>query len=346
MAEIMKTEITVRAATILKIVAVFVGIALLWYLRDIAALVFVSIILAVLISPAGDLCERYRLPRALGVTVVYFVVLAVLGVLSTLLAQPFIVEVRNLAGSFPAAWDRVLSAVDFFRSFSAEHGFAIQLQQYAKDIEQTFTAGVFGFLSGIFGGAISFGLVLVLTFYFSTYATVARRTLISLAPSKWQPFLIGVVPRIERKMGSWLRGLLILGTTMGVLSFIGLSVIGVEYAILLAALTAIAELVPYVGAIVSVSIAVLLTLLQGSFTKAIAVLIFYVVIQQVENHILVPRVMHRAVGVHPVVIIIAMLIGAKIGGLPGILLTIPVAAGVIVFFEEYGRERRHNHNNQ
>ncbi|MDP3771149.1 MAG: AI-2E family transporter, partial [bacterium] len=249
MADVPKMEFTVRAGTLLKIVAIGALAALLFYLRDIVALVVVAVVLAILISPVADFCERHRLPRPLGVLVVYLVILGALGLLFTLIAQPIIVEVRNLAGTIPGAWERIITATESLRAFSIEHGLADQLRQFASGLEGSITAGIFGALSGAFGGALSFMLVLVLTFYLSTYATVARRTLIAMAPERWQPFLIGVVPRIERKMGSWLRGLLALGAIMGVLVFIGLSVLRVEYALLLAFLAMFAEAVPYVGAI-------------------------------------------------------------------------------------------------
>ncbi|MBI4450316.1 AI-2E family transporter [Candidatus Uhrbacteria bacterium] len=339
MGEAPKMEFTVRAGTLVKIVAIAALAALLFYLRDIVALVVVAVVLAILISPVADFCERHRLPRPLGVLVVYLVVLGALGILFTLIAQPIIIEVRNLAGTIPGAWERIITATESLRAFSIEHGLADQLRQFASGLEGSITAGIFGALSGAFGGVLSLLLVLVLTFYLSTYATVARRTMIAMAPERWQPFLIGVVPRIERKMGSWLRGLLALGAIMGVLVFIGLSVLRVEYALLLAFLAAFAEAVPYVGAISATIIAVLLTALQTP-AKAIVVLILFVVLQQLENHLLVPKVMHRAVGVNPVVSLLAILIGAKIGGIPGALLAIPITAGIIVFSEEYARERR------
>lgn len=339
MAEISKTEFTVRVGTLLKIAAVGALLALLFYLRDIAALVIVAVVLAILISPVADLCERHRIPRSLGVLAVYLIALSLLGLLFTLIAQPIIAEVQQLTGALPAAWERVIAAAETLRAFSIEHGLVDQLKKFASGLEGKVAAGIFGALSGAFGGALSFLLLLVFTFYLSTYATVARRSLIGLAPDRWQPFLIGVVPRIERKMGAWLRGLLTLGIIMGFLVFIGLSVLRVEYALLLAFLAAFAEVVPYVGAIIATVVAVLLTLLQSP-AKAVAVLILFIVLQQLENHLLVPKVMQRAVGVHPVVSMIALLVGAKIGGIPGALLAIPIVAGLMTFSEEYARERR------
>lgn len=342
MAEPTKMELTVRMGTLLKIVAVGFGVALFFVLRDVAALLLVAMVLAILVSPVADFCERRRLPRALGVAVVYIAMLAFFGILSTLIAQPIVAEVQQLAGSIPGSWDRTISTAEAFRSFSIEHGLTDQLHKLAAGLEGQVAAGFFGVLSGVFGGVLSLAIVLVLAFYFSTYATVVRRTLIGIAPPRWQAFLVGVMPRVERKIGAWLRGLLTLGSIMGVLVFIGLSILRVEYAILLAVLTAAMEVVPMVGAPIAAAIAVLLTLLQSP-AKAIAVLIFFVVVQQMENHLLVPKIMQRAVGVHPVVSIIALLIGAKLGGIPGALLAIPTVAGLTVFLEEYGRERRNQH---
>lgn len=334
-----KTEVTVRAATLVKILAVGALAAVAWYLRDIVALVFVSVFLAILISPVADACERHRLPRALGVSVIYIVFFAFVGILFSLLAKPIITEARNLATTLPDAWGRIVVAAESLRAFSLEHGIADQLRQFASGFEEKATKGIFGALAGFFGGALSFVLVLVLTFYLATYATVTRRALIGFASQRWQPFLIGVVPRIERKMGSWLRGLLALAGIMGVLVFVGLSVIRVEYALLIAFLTAFAEIVPYVGPIFALLVAVVLTVLQSP-AKALVVLILFVVLQQIESHLLVPKVMQRAVGVHPVVSLIALLVGAKVGGIAGALLAIPIAAGCIVFLEEFRRERR------
>ncbi|MFH1430721.1 MAG: AI-2E family transporter [Candidatus Uhrbacteria bacterium] len=339
MTEIRKTEVTVRAVTLVKIVAVGLLAAACFALRDVLALVLVSIFLAILISPVADFCERKRLPRALGVAAVYIVFFALLGFLFSLLAQPIIYEARGLADTLPSAWERIVVAAQSLRTFSIEHGIADQLQKFASGFEGKVATGIFGALAGAFGGALSFGIVLVLTFYLATHATVTRRTLIGFTSASWQPFLIGVMPRIERKMGSWLRGLLALGVVMGVLVFIGLSILHVEYALLIALLAAFAEVVPYVGPILVTIIAVVLTFLQAP-TKALVVLIFFVILQQLENHLLVPKIMHRAVGIHPVVSIIALLVGAKVGGIAGALLSIPIAAGMIVFLDEYSRERR------
>lgn len=334
-----KTEITVRVCTLIKIAVVGLAIALLFYLSDIIALLVVSLILAVLMGPVADFCERHRLPRALGVAVVYVIFFGFFGFLFTLIAQPIVAEVRNLAGAIPAAWERIAPLADALRAFSIEHGIVDQLQQFASGLEGKVTAGVFGALSGTFGGVLSFILVLVFTFYLTTSATAVRRTLIGFAPSRFQPFLIGVVPRIERKMGSWLRGLLTLALIMGTFVFIGLSILRVEYALLIALLTAAMEVVPYIGAPIAAVVAVILTLLQSP-VKAFFVLVFYIVAQQIENHLLVPKVMQRAVGIHPVTSMIALLVGAKVGGIPGALLAIPIAAGIIVFIEEYARDRR------
>lgn len=334
-----RVEVTVSTSTLLRIVAVGLLTAVFLFLKDLAALVVVSLFLAILISPVADFCERHRLPRALGVAVVYIVGMGVLGAIFALLAQPIVAEARNLATSLPEARQQILTVAETLRAFSIEYDIGQRLQEFASGLEGQVTAGIFGALSGIFGGAISFVLVLVLTFYLATYATTTRRALIATAPQKWQPFLIVVVPRIERKMGAWLRGLLALAAIMSVLVFIGLSVLRVEYALLLALLAGFAEVAPYVGPIFATVVAVLLTLLQSP-AKALMVLILFILLQQLENHLLVPKVMQRAVGVHPVLSLVAILVGAKVGGVTGALLAIPTAAGAMVFFEEYARERR------
>ncbi|MBI2483261.1 AI-2E family transporter [Candidatus Uhrbacteria bacterium] len=333
------TEVTVRVSTLLKIVAVGFLVAVLVFLREIFALLIVAVVLAIIVSPVADLCERYRIPRALGIFSVYLIAFGVFGVLFALLAQPLLAEARGLVTALPDAWNRIVTATASLRAFSLEHGLTDQIRGAMASMESRIAAGVFGVLSDIFGGVLSLVLVLVLAFYLAAYATTIRRSLIAMASERWQPFLIGVVPRIERKMGAWLRGLLALGAIIGFSAFLGLSILRVEYALLLGLLAGVLEVIPFAGPIVATVVAVLIAFLQSP-AKALLVLIFFVVLQQIENHLLVPKIMQRAVGVHPVVSMLALLAGAKIGGVPGILLAVPIVASIMVFIEEYGREHR------
>ncbi|MBI4433156.1 AI-2E family transporter [Candidatus Uhrbacteria bacterium] len=339
MAEHHVTEVTIRASTLFKIAAVGFSIAALVFLRDILALMIVAVVLAILVSPIADLCERHRIPRALGILSIYLTAFGVFGVLFALLAQPILGEAEGLITALPHAWNRVAAATAPLRAFSIEHGLMEQIRNSMSGVQGRIAAGVFGVLSDVFGGLLSFVLVLVLTFYLATYATTIRRSLIAMASERWQPFLIGVVPRIERKMGAWLRGLLALGLIIGVCVFIGLSILRVEYALLIALLACVLEAVPFVGPLIAAVVAVLIAFLQSP-VKALFVLIFFVVLQQLENHLLVPKIMQRAVGVHPVVSMLALLVGARVGGIAGALLAVPIVASIMVFMEEYGRERR------
>ncbi|MBL7155340.1 MAG: AI-2E family transporter, partial [Candidatus Portnoybacteria bacterium] len=172
-----------------------------------------------------------------------------------------------------------------------------------------------------------------ISFYLAVQEKGAKRFLVSLTPNEHQSYLADLIERIESKIGGWLRGQLLLMFIIGCLTYIGLYFLGVKYALTLALVAALLEIIPYIGPILAAIPAVILAFFQSPFL-ALLVILLYIVIQQLENYIIVPQVMKRAVGLNPVVIIIVMLIGAKLAGLLGIILAVPVTAAAAEFLKD------------
>ncbi len=326
--------ISISTGTFVKAVLIAAGLAFAWFIRDILAVLFAAVLLAALIDPLAGVFARRRVPRALAVLLVYLVLIGVAAGAVLVLVPIVGSELSQLVGAIPTSpfWD----VFGKFQAVTAEYGLqenvAAALRSLQSGVTSSFTS-VFSTITGVFG-ALAAGLpVLVLAFYMVVEDESARRFFKNLAPEEYQPYLSRLFSKMQGKVGAWLRGQLTLGTVIGVTVYLGLLILDVRYALVLALLAALLELVPYVGPILSVIPAVLIAFGQSP-VKALSVLVLYVVIQQLENNILVPKIMQKATGLNPIASIVALLVGVKVGGFVGALLSIPVATMAAVVLED------------
>lgn len=323
--------INVSTMTFVKVVLIVLGLWFLWYVRDIVAMVCSAILLAALIDPFADWFSKRRVPRALAVVLVY-IVLGLIAAAVTVLLIPVIVEqVTQLFGSGPFA--------SILQESLAKLRALFDVQRFVESIvsgQVTSATALFGQVAGFLSGFVALFVVLVLAFYMVVEEDTTKKVFKNLAPIEYQPYLTQILNKMQLKMGAWLRGQLLLGLIVGCASFIGLSILGVKYALLLAVLAGLFEIIPYVGPTLSVVPAVIIGFVQSPI-KGFAVLILYLVIQQLENNILVPKIMQKVTGLNPIVSIVALLVGIKVGGLVGAILSIPVATMMAVVLEDLFR---------
>lgn len=182
-------------------------------------------------------------------------------------------------------------------------------------------------LGRLLGGITSFIAVLVTSFYLTLSRDGVGGFLRVIFPENLEDQVLSVYYRSKKKIGRWFQAQLILSLVIGFLVFFGLWILGVKYSVILAIFAAVFELVPVVGPVFAGGMAVVVGLSQ-SFSTGLYVLIFFLVIQQLENHILVPLVMKRAIDIHPVVILISILGGLEIAGFVGMILAVPAAVVV------------------
>ncbi|MDO8505294.1 MAG: AI-2E family transporter [bacterium] len=331
-----KVEFTVSVGTILKIALVLAGLSLVFYIRDIIAIFFVALILSSVIDPLADWFEVRKVPRAVAVFIVYLILFSILGLVIGVLVPPLVQEIRDLTSNFSAVWDRLVSGVQLFQEYSAQNGFSKNIEDGLTSLQSTLTqalGGIFSTIVGIFGGVVSFVIILVLTFYMVVQEDGFKKVFKVLVPDQYQRFVSTILGKVQRKISAWIKGQLILSAIVGVVAYIGLSIVGVNYALVLGLLAGITELVPYAGPFLGGVVAVFFALSQ-SLTKGFLVVLLFVIIQQVENNILVPKIMQRAVGLNPIVSILALIIGAKLAGIAGALFAIPVATALDVVVRE------------
>jgi len=323
--------------SILRVLGVLAVIGFFFLIRDVVALVFVALVFSAAIDPWVDALARRQIPRALGIISIYVIVIAVFGGTITLLIPPLVEQVRELAKSFPLYYDKLSLGINYLRDVSSGVGAENQFQEALGTVEKVLsaaTAGVFSTISAIFGGIVSFFLLLVLTFYMVVEEDGIKRFLQVITPDHLHDEIARVTVKIQERIGLWLRGQLILMVVIGVLTFIGLKAIGVPYALVLAMVAGITEIIPYAGPIIGAVPAVFIAFTVSPVKGLLAVALYFF-IQQLENHLIVPKVMQKTVGLNPIIVIIAVLVGAKLSGVLGALLAVPIAAVVEVLVHEH-----------
>lgn len=340
--------INITAAGVVKIILIFVVFYFIFLVREILAILFVSLIFASAVDPWVDFLQKKKIPRGISIMLIYVVMLSVVTGVIFLLIPPIITQVSDLTTNFPVIFERVLNGFEYLREYSIEHNLVESIKENFGSIGsnlQQAVGGVFSTVSGIFGGIVSFFLILVMTFYMVVEENALKKIVWSIAPEKHQIYIMKLVNRMQKKVGLWLRGQLILSLIIFTLTYVSLLVMGVKYALVLALVAGLTEFVPYLGPILASIPAIFLAFTQEPIL-AVFVAILYYIIQLVENNIIVPKLMQKVVGLNPIISIAVLLIGFKVAGLLGAILSIPVATAVSVFVRDIFESKTGSHTNE
>ncbi len=331
------TTIKIDLWSIVKIVLVAITLWVLYLLRDVILIVLIAGLLAAVINPIVNYFERKKIPRLLGALFVYLGLLLVL-VLIGLAVVPAVAEQSNLlVEQLPNFLETVFAKIQTsFQSDSQNQFLQIINNWLAKSSLSSLS--VFSFLSTVAGQIISVLMSFILAFYMSVRKKCVRSFVHSVMSSKYQEFLGRFIESVQREIGAWARGLLIVCLFVGILAYLGLLILGVKFPLTLAVIAGVTEVVPYLGPWLGAIPAILIAFTQSP-TLALFVLILYAAIQQIENALISPYVMHRAVGLEPLVVILALLIGGKLAGPIGMILAVP-AATVIAIIGRYYLEHK------
>lgn len=318
--------IDISFASIMKVAAVVLALALMYSVKEIIALVFLAIIIASTVDRWASFFERYRIPRMGGVALVYAGFVAFIIVVLYFIVPPILAEVKQLIVFLPDYYDTAAKQI-FRTTRGISPDYARSMQEFVAGLEERITGFTSGALSAavdVFGGIVSFGVVIVISFYLAMQRRGVEDFLRLVTPKAQEEYILDVWRRVEVKLGKWLEGQLLLGCIVGVTVFVGLSLIGVPYALLLGLVAGIFEIIPIAGPLFSALIGIFVAFLVSPVLALLA-LFFYGVIQQIENHVLVPLFMKKITGLNPVVVIVALLVGAKLGGIMGMLIAVPLA---------------------
>lgn len=301
--------------------------------RHVLLLIYISSLFAIGFSPVVRFIQlRARLPRWLAILVLYLLFLGLLSLVITLIFPPLVEQAKGLWSAAPRMFDSA-------QEYLIEKGILRHRFTLREAVESAPGAGggavgaVAGAAAGIAGGLFGFVTILILTFYLLLEATSLRDMFLRLFPRTHRTQIADAANQVTDKVSAWLNGQLALAATIGTTAAIGLSILGVPFFYVLALIAAVGELIPIVGPLLSAipAVGVALTI---SYKKALLVAIFFVLQQQLENHVLVPRIMSRQVGISAVTVIVALLIGGELFGVLGAILAVPTAAILMVIYQQ------------
>lgn len=329
-------NINISSLTIFKILAIGLVLYFLYLIKDVVIILFVSLILASALDPSVDWLQKKKIPRSISIIFFYLIALSVLGGVLYLLIPAIIKETAQLAADFPRYYDKLMSGFSSLKEFSARYGFLNDIKSSIESLSanlQGAATGVFTTVSDIINGIVSFFMILVITFYMVVEENAVKKVIWSIAPEKHQPYLMQLVNRMQKKIGLWLRGQLILSLVVFIFIYVGLSILGIKYALVLALMAGLFEMVPYIGPTLAAVPGIFLAFTQAPILALFTAIIYYIT-QLLENNILVPKIMQKAVGLNPIVSISVLLIGLKLAGILGAVLSIPVATAANVFIQD------------
>ncbi len=327
--------ISITTGTIIRVGVIAGLVFLAYFLRDLILVLLTSVVVASSIEPFAQLLMRWKFPRILAVLSVYLATLVTLSVIIYFFIPPLFVELSNLASTLPdrfSSFDLFDPTLDPVSAITGGLAKSISLKDLIVQIQEGIVAqsgGIFSATGSVFGGALSFILIVVISFYLAVQEDGVGEFLRIVTPVAHEKYVIGL----------WAKGQLLLGLIIGVLAYLGLSILQVKYALLLAIIAAIMELIPFFGPVLSAVPAVLLGF-SDSFVLGLLVLGFYIIIQQFENHLIYPLVVRKIVGIPPILVIIVLFVGARLAGFLGLLLAVPIATLLLEMANDY-QKRKH-----
>ncbi len=338
------TTISITSGTIVKGFAILLGFWALWVLRDLVLVIITAVIIASSIEPAVKFLGKYRVHRIPAVLGMYILLAGLLIGLFYAFVPPVVSEFIDFAQSFPiVAHDLNLN---FFKENASaiEKGeiFITQITEGApvQDLFATLSKisssskGFTGVVGAAFGGLLSFILIVVLSFYFAMQERGIENFLRIVVPSSKEDYVINLWERSKVKIGKWMQGQLLLGVLIFVLVYLGLTIFGVPYALLLALVAGVLEIIPVFGSIIAAIPGVALAFSTGGTTLALIVAGFYLLVQQFESNLIYPLVVRKIVGVPPILVILALIIGFQLAGFLGVLISVPVVAALMEFVDD------------
>lgn len=299
----------------------------LWFLfliKEILVGLFVAILITAIFNPLVFRLTKYGVPRAISIFLSYILVFGIFGATVASIITPLINETSGFVSNLP----RYLENIGIV-SFLGEQTIREILTQMVSLPGQVLKVGV-----SVFSNLVLTLASLVFAFYLLLARGRLEGQLTTFFGERKSKEIGKIIDKLEQRLGSWARGELILMFTIGIVTFVGLKLLGIPYALPLAILAGILEIIPSLGPIVAAVPAIVIGLgispLMGLAAAALAFLV-----NQLENYLLVPKIMEKSVGVSPFAVLLSLAIGAKIAGIVGVLVSVPVLITVQVLLKEY-----------
>jgi len=342
------THISISLGTIIRFFFVAIVIFICWRLREILLVILTAIIIASFVESGIPHFKKIKINRVLAVVIMYISTILILALLFYLFAPLLITEVYNFS-VFLSTYVPNSPIINYFSNDAfggakdivnnLSHSLSLTtLVTTSNAFIANLSGGFFQVLSVAFGSIFNVVLIVLISFYLSIEENGMENFLRIVFPIEHEEYAVDLWMRSRKKIALWMKGQMLLGVLIAILTYLMLSLWGIQYALLLALIAGIMELVPY-GILVALIPAVYFSYLSGGMGSAIAVALSYIVLHQFEVFLFSPLVIHNVVGLSPLVVIIAALIGFELGGVWGMVLAIPVAVFMMEFLSDLGKKK-------
>lgn len=304
-------------------------------ISKIILLVFYAIVLSYLLNPLVNFIEKRGIKRTYSILIVYLVLITVVIIVSFLFVPKLFNEFENFVRLMPSYFNRIY---DYFNTLFTRYsrhldklppGFQEIKEVFLENLKEAqklllnYLRNITNSIIGMFSKLINLIIVPILTFYFLKDKEYFKKKIILLVPKNQRNDIVQIGREIDKVLGKFIRGQLLVCVFVGVSTSIALLIIGIEFAIIIGLIAGIADIIPYFGPIIGIIPAIVFALLKEPI-KVLWVIISFIVIQQLECNIIEPKIVGDSVGIHPVVIMLALIIGGNYFGIIGMLFAIPM----------------------
>lgn len=341
-----KVQITISTGTIIKVLVLLTIFAGLFYVSDFIIGLLVAVVLASAVETPVQKLKSLGVPRSVSVIGLFLILFLIIAAIVLVFIPPLADDVARFIKTLPTILESV-------RIFGRDLGFkdvALTIQELSRDISKgqiltilkdTFmgSGSFFATTSVVIGSIINFVITFVLAFYLALEENGVQKFLRLVVPQSKERYVTDLWARSQKKISLWMQGQLLLSCIVSALVYVPMLILGMPYATLLALLVFFGELVPVVGVTIATIPALFVAYAHGGASLLGIVALIYFIIAQLENHVLYPKVMNKMVGVPSVVVIIAIVVGAKIAGIWGVILAVPLASIVMELAGDIGKRK-------
>ena len=334
--QVVSLDITWEA--LIKLLAVAVAVWAAFALRDIIFMVFVVFIFVAAVSPTIRSLQRH-MSRPIAVALFYTILVGGAALFSYIFIPALLVQINQLGKMLPTFLDHLKPLVQSLQSAKYSNILDSAIQN-ASSGAQNLGDNFYSTLLTVFGGIATLVSGLVLSFYLLLEEKSAREFFHQIMPADSYQAVYNTIRKISVQLGAWIRGQLTIMLTIAILNAIAFAILGIPSPLALGIWSGAGEAIPYIGPVIGVFPGVVLALTSGSVIKVILVVaINYFVIQQIQNFYITPKIMSRVIGLSPVLIILAILVGITLFGLIGAIIALPVAAIISVVVGDWSNLR-------
>ncbi len=343
-------HMSISTGTIIRFFVIAILLVALYYLSSVVLVVLSAVVFASSIEPVVRRLRRLRFHRTVAVVTIYVVILLLVVGIFVFFMPMVINDISSFLNDLPKTitleelWSPIRDiGLNFGQMSQSLSTHTISLTDFVNGLKSDIggsSASVFHTASVIFGGLLSLILIIVLSFYLIVQEEGVDDFLRIVTPVRRHDYIINLWKRSQRKIGLWLQGQILLGIVVGVLVYIVLVIVGIPHALSLAVLAGLFEIIPVFGPIISSIPAILVAFSDKGVGTGILLVVLYLVIYQLESQLFYPLVVRKVVGINPVVVILALIIGAKLAGVLGALIAVPLSAALMEYVNDIEKHKK------